>query len=121
MTTSLQWEPRAASPVYAGHWLATGQQHLSWLFIQDVDITATPLSSQNSTTAYFLLQQTTQSGLHKLISLLSYSNYYGRPMEYGRPLYFHAVVSIFFASPNLSRRGVDACHTCTHGVALVRI
>ena len=27
----------------------------------------------------------------------------------------------FFSSPNLSRRRVDVCHTCTHGVALVRI
>ena len=29
--------------------------------------------------------------------------------------------SFFFSSPNLSRRRVDVCHTCTHGVALVRI
>ena len=27
----------------------------------------------------------------------------------------------FFASPNLSRRRSDVCHTSTHGVALVRI
>jgi len=27
----------------------------------------------------------------------------------------------FFSSPNLSRRRLDACHTSTHGVALVRI
>jgi len=27
----------------------------------------------------------------------------------------------FFSSPNLSRRKVDVSHTCTHGVALVRI
>jgi len=51
---------------------------------------------------------------------------YGRPMEYGRPLYFHPVVcsSFFFffiSSPNLSCRRVDVCHTCAHGVALVRI
>jgi len=26
-----------------------------------------------------------------------------------------------FSSPNLSRRRGDVCHTCTHGVALVRI
>ena len=46
---------------------------------------------------------------------------YGRPM--GRPLYFHPVVSIFFffTSPNLSHRGLDVCHTSTHGVALVPI
>jgi len=52
------------------------------------------------------------------------SPYYGRPMEYGRPLYFHPVVSsssFFFSSPNLSRRRVDVCRTCTHGVALLRI
>jgi len=29
--------------------------------------------------------------------------------------------SFFLYSPNLSRRRVDVCHTCTHGVALVRI
>jgi len=27
----------------------------------------------------------------------------------------------FLSSPNLSRRRLDVCHTCTHGVALVRI
>jgi len=27
----------------------------------------------------------------------------------------------FLSSPNLSRRTLDVCHTCTHGVALVRI
>ena len=45
--------------------------------------------------------------------------------NYGRPLYFHAVVSIhlllsiFFSSPNLSGRRLDVYHTSTHGVALV--
>jgi len=29
--------------------------------------------------------------------------------------------SVFFSSPNLSRRRLDVCHTSTHGVALVRI
>jgi len=28
---------------------------------------------------------------------------------------------LLFSSPNLSRRGLDVCHTSTHGVALVRI
>jgi len=49
---------------------------------------------------------------------------YGRPMEYGRPLYFHAVIcssSFLFSSPNLSCRRLDVYHTSTHGVALVRI
>ena len=70
--------------------------------------------------------------------------------QWGRPLYFAAVVSIFFlwppcvadadiiflsggffffllssiflnSSPNLSRRRLDVYHTSTHGVALVRI
>jgi len=53
------------------------------------------------------------------------SVYYGRPMEYGRPLYFHAVVCSFllsfFSLPNLSRGRLDVCHTSTHGVALARI
>jgi len=52
--------------------------------------------------------------------------YYGRPIEQGRPLYFHPVVSsfsiyIFFSSSNLSRRRLDVCHTTTRGVALARI
>ena len=41
-----------------------------------------------------------------------------------RTLYFCPVVSSFFlsfSSPNLSGRRLDVCHTCTHGVALVRI
>jgi len=31
------------------------------------------------------------------------------------------LLSSFFSSPNLSRRRLDVYHTCTHGVALVRI
>jgi len=48
---------------------------------------------------------------------------YGRPMEYGRPLYFCLVVSFYllFSSPNLSGRRLDVDHTSPHGVALVRI
>jgi len=67
-------------------------------------------------------------------------SYYGRPMEYGRPLFMVALCnretiyifmlwfvllssssSFFISSPNLSRRRLDVCHTSTHGVALVRI
>ena len=42
-------------------------------------------------------------------------------MEYGRPLYFHAVVSIFISLPNLSRRRMDVYHTSAHDAVLVRI
>jgi len=43
-------------------------------------------------------------------------------MEYGRPLYFCPVISIYlFSSPNLSGRRLDVYHTSTHGVALVWI
>jgi len=31
------------------------------------------------------------------------------------------LLSFFFSSPNLSHRRLDVCHTCTHGLALVRI
>ena len=59
-----------------------------------------------------------------LIIIQPLSGSYGRPVEQGRPLYFHAVVSTsfsFFSSPNLSGRRLDICHTSTHDVALVRI
>jgi len=45
----------------------------------------------------------------------------------GRPLYYAAVVTIFFlsffffSSPILSGRRLDVSHTSTHDVALVRI
>ena len=46
----------------------------------------------------------------------------GRTMEYGRPLYFCPVISIFFfSSPNHSDQRLDVYHTSTHVVALVRI
>ena len=35
-------------------------------------------------------------------------------------IYFHPS-SFLFSSPNLSSRRLDVYHTCTHGVALVRI
>jgi len=41
---------------------------------------------------------------------------YGRPMEWGRPLYFCPVFCsslLFFSLPNLSRRRSDVCHTET--------
>jgi len=40
-----------------------------------------------------------------------------------RTLYICPVISIFFfySSPNLSDRRLDACHTSTHDVALVRV
>ena len=37
------------------------------------------------------------------------------------PRGFYLSFSIFFSSPNLSRRRLDVYHTSTHGVALVRI
>ena len=37
------------------------------------------------------------------------------------PCGFFFFLFLFFPSPNLSRRSLDACHTSTHGVALVPI
>jgi len=34
--------------------------------------------------------------------------------------FFNLLLSFFLSSPNLSRRRLDVCHTCTHGVVLVR-
>jgi len=49
--------------------------------------------------------------------------FYGRPEWQLRTLFFALwfLLSIFFSSPNLSHCILDVCHTCTHGVALVRI
>jgi len=43
----------------------------------------------------------------------------GRPSRWALP--HTLVLSIFFSSPNISRRRLDVCHTSTYGVALVRI
>jgi len=42
------------------------------------------------------------------------------PSHYFVGLYFF-ILSFFLSFPNLSRRRLDVYHTCTHGVALVRI
>jgi len=71
----------------------------------------------------------------QLTTTLNNDNYYGRPMEYGRPLYFCPVVSssiyllsyilyVLFSSLTVSRRRLNVCHTSTvwkYGVALVGI
>jgi len=36
-------------------------------------------------------------------------------------VFFLSSFFLLFSSPNLSGRGLDVCHTSTHGVALVRI
>jgi len=46
---------------------------------------------------------------------------YGRPISYFRPVVSSFFFLSFFSSPNLSHRRLDVYHTCTHGVALVRI
>jgi len=54
------------------------------------------------------------------------TSFYGRPMEYGRPLYFCPVVSSFYILlllffPRLisvSCRRLDVCHNSTHSVWL---
>jgi len=73
-------------------------------------------------------------------------DFYSRPMKYGAIIFlpcgyyllwspyvierpyifswcglFFLLLSFFYSSPNLSRRGMDVCHTSTRGVALVRI
>jgi len=53
---------------------------------------------------------------------------WNRSGDYIFALWFHLLSiylsinqSIFFSSPNLSRRRLDVCHSSTHGLALVRI
>ena len=67
-------------------------------------------------------------GLYSVHCLLNYMRGICLLFIYGHPghIYFHPVVysSFFFfflSSPNLSRRRLHVYHTCTHGVALVRI
>jgi len=58
------------------------------------------------------------------LNILAEKAHYGCPMEEGRTLYFHPVVSssiFFFSSPNLSHRKLDVYYTSTHGMALVQI
>jgi len=79
----------------------------------------TPLTGRRSRRHGFAARQQTHS------TRFSRSVFrHGRPMEQGRPLCFHPVVSVFlllFSSPSLSGRRLDVYHTSTHGVALVRI
>jgi len=46
---------------------------------------------------------------------------WNRADHYIFALWFLLLSSIFFSSPNLSRRRLDVCHTSAHGVALVGI
>jgi len=46
---------------------------------------------------------------------------WNRAGHYIFALWFLVLLLFFLSSPNLSGRGVDAYHTCTHDVALVRI
>jgi len=115
-----QWDPRPAE---------------GWEPCWDVDEERTscshrdPLPAYNTSSYRTTFTETTMlRALNKQIKRLLFSvarryasavYYYGRPMEWGRPLYFHPVVCssfflfFFFSSPNLSRRRVDVCHTCT--------
>jgi len=45
----------------------------------------------------------------------------GRPSRWALAHILVLVSSFFLSSPNLSRRRLDVCHTCTDGVALVPI
>jgi len=58
--------------------------------------------------------------------ILSKHFIYGLPYVIGQTIYIFILSFVlsfffFFSSPNLSHRRVDLHHTCTHGVALVRI
>jgi len=61
-------------------------------------------------------QGDTELHVHKF-TLIALEYYYGRPIGYGRPLYFRPVVSsffFFFASPIRIRRILDVYHTSFH-------
>ena len=66
-----------------------------------------------------LLHGTLVVGVSQTAALNSGRHLYsaGRPSRWA----LAHISSLLFSSPNLSGRGLDACHTSTHGVALVRI
>jgi len=59
------------------------------------------------------------------ITLTTCHHYLWPPYVIGQAIYISilsfVLSSFFLSSPNLGRRRLDVYHTCTHGVALVRI
>jgi len=63
-------------------------------------------------------QHLVKSTVQKTVSFLV-SSFVAALCNRAGHIYFHAVVSSFFSSPNLSSRRLDVYHTSIHGVALV--
>jgi len=78
-------------------------------------------SEANSTVAQYprLLQTVTVPV--RVFCFLVMAALWNRAGHYIFALWFPFLSSFFLSSPNLSRRRLDVCHTCTHGVASVRI
>ena len=68
------------------------------------------------------MRQPTTSLQNELLRLLVMVALCDRADHYIFALWFLLLLLLLiFSSPNLSRRRLDVCHTCTHDVALVRI
>jgi len=124
------WSAAAAVPPHV--WSASppaGVHRSSWTQSASTQTTTLQFSMTNNNENPLdgTLSRTTRVSWYQKINVHSPHIYvdssYGRPMEYGRPLYFCPVVSIFlfFSSPILSGERLDVYHTSIHDVVLVQV
>ena len=115
---SVAWQYTASTPASCS---SDSEDRVGdWLTVLDEDVLERPVALHHQYTVTIIIITFSPFSTAPLSSLPfppllaspHNNNNYDRPMEYGRPLYFHPVVcSIFFSSPNLSRHRLDVCHT----------
>jgi len=97
---------------------------MTFTFKLDLDRVEVKYIGQRSFSSHVVLQTHTDIGLPAVPGPLPWLvimvALWNRADHYIFILSF-VLLSIFFSSPNLSRRILDVCHTSTHGVALVQI
>jgi len=96
--------------------------HLNFRTASTITFSITP----NLTTVIMYYSPVLSSNEVNLLRYSTSKDFLWPPYGIGQPYIFAlwfllSSSSIFFSSPNLSRRRLDVCHTCTHGVALVQI
>ena len=129
------------NPDLPGRWLLTGRLEGGWfsvwcpltavldcvLLTYSMRVFCPSLDVMGEWCIYFLLIRCTYTELfmHDCSSFNSshiiMAALHSRCGHYIYVLWFLLLSSSFFSSPNLSRCRLDLCHTCTHGVALLRI